>query len=76
MITVNITKSARESEESRLRKRLHKLNLDMKEIRGDGNCQFRAVSFCLYGSEDYHPAVRRAAVSYMRCACLALGLWI
>lgn len=30
-----------QSEEQRLRKRLAKLNLDMKVMQGDGNCQVR-----------------------------------
>ena len=32
----------------------------------DGNCQFRALSQQLYGSEDYHGSVRRDAVNHMR----------
>lgn len=32
----------------------------------DGNCQFRSLSQQLYGSEDYHGSVRRAAVEHMR----------
>eukprot|EP00884_Botryococcus_braunii_P020390 jgi/Botrbrau1/7034/Bobra.0165s0057.1 len=47
------------TEEARLDQRLSKLNLEMFVMAGDGNCQFRAVSFELYGSQDYHRAVRK-----------------
>lgn len=33
---------------------------------GDGNCQFRAISNGLYGSEAHHALVRANVVSYMR----------
>lgn len=54
------------SEEARLRDRLKLLKLDMHVMQGDGNCQFRSVSFCLYGTEDHHGHVRRKAIEYMR----------
>ncbi|XP_062606870.1 uncharacterized protein LOC134268630 [Saccostrea cucullata] len=49
------------------------------EIQRDGNCFFRAVSFCLTGVEDYHYAIRLAVClhllhnsilfeSFVRCA--------
>ncbi len=57
-----------QSEEQRLTKRLAKLNLEWKVMEGDGNCQFRAVSYSLYGSQDYHRSVRQKAVEYMQVA--------
>ncbi|XP_062603566.1 uncharacterized protein LOC134265363 [Saccostrea cucullata] len=35
------------------------------EIEGDGNCFFRAISFCLIGVEDYHYAIRSAVCKHL-----------
>ncbi|XP_062600922.1 uncharacterized protein LOC134262538 [Saccostrea cucullata] len=35
------------------------------EIVGDGNCFFRAVSFCLTGVEDYHYTIRSAVCQHL-----------
>ncbi|MES1908094.1 MAG: hypothetical protein MHM6MM_001096 [Cercozoa sp. M6MM] len=37
------------------------------DMRGDGNCLFRAVSFLVYGDQAHHEVVRRSCVGYMRC---------
>ena len=37
-----------------------------KNIRGDGNCMFRSLSFIITGSEDQHIHVRRAIIRHMR----------
>ena len=49
-----------------LKERLHLADLRMLSIAGDGNCQFRAVSQQLFGSEEYHMHVRQKAMAYMR----------
>jgi len=35
----------------------------MVEVRGDGNCQFRAVSMKLFGNENRHEEIRHKAVA-------------
>ena len=35
-------------------------------MEDDGNCQFRALSHELYGSQDHHLRVRAGAVAYLR----------
>ena len=35
-------------------------------VRGDGNCQFRAISLALFGDEEQHPHVRATVVDDMR----------
>ncbi|VDI78599.1 Hypothetical predicted protein [Mytilus galloprovincialis] len=42
-------------------------------IIGDGNCFFRAVSFIMTGSEDYHEAVRKHLTAYMMTIPLKLS---
>ena len=37
-----------------------------KNIRGDGNCMFRSLSFIITGSEDQHMHVRRDIIRHMR----------
>ncbi|CAK9071343.1 unnamed protein product [Durusdinium trenchii] len=36
------------------------------EVRGDGNCQFRALAHQIYGTEHHHPSVRSAVVQQLR----------
>lgn len=52
--------------EWRLAARLHTLGLDMAVQAGDGNCQFRSLSFGLYGTPAHHSRVRAAAVDCLR----------
>ena len=49
-------------ERARLAATLARLGLVERPVGGDGACQFRALSDQLYGSEDYHEAVRGLAV--------------
>ena len=49
-----------------LGQRLAFLALRMVEMADDGNCQFRAVSHELYGTQDHHLRVRAGAVSYLQ----------
>uniref|UniRef100_A0A914WWA7 OTU domain-containing protein n=1 Tax=Plectus sambesii TaxID=2011161 RepID=A0A914WWA7_9BILA len=38
---------------------------NIRKIIADGNCLFRAFSFCLTGSEEHHLTVRRVICDYM-----------
>lgn len=49
-------------ERARLAATLARYGLCERAVKGDGACQFRALSDQLYGSEDYHEAVRGLAV--------------
>merc|ERR1719188_885269 len=42
------------------------LRLASVDMEDDGNCQFRAMSQELFGSQDRHADVRRLATAYMR----------
>ena len=44
---------------------LRALRLESVDILQDGNCQFRAFSQQLYGSQDFHRAIRAALVEHM-----------
>jgi hypothetical protein len=46
---------ATQMEEQRLVARLFKLKLDMFVMEGDGNCQFRAAAFGLFGKLMFEP---------------------
>ena len=54
--------SERNRERARLAATLARLGLVERSVKGDGACQFRALSDQLYGSEVYHEAVRGLAV--------------
>ena len=38
---------------------------DLYRVKGDGNCYFRAVSFYLSRSEDYHKEIWEAICDYI-----------
>ncbi|ULU12101.1 hypothetical protein L5515_001523 [Caenorhabditis briggsae] len=38
----------------------------IQEIEADGNCFFRAISWCLTGSEAHHKKLRRATADYLK----------
>lgn len=46
--------------------RLDSFGMCMKEMKGDGNCQFRSLAFNLFGDQDHHAMTRKAAVAHMR----------
>ena len=48
-----------------LAKRLYTLGLESVAVRDDGNCQFRAFSQQLSGTQDFHRAIRAALVEHM-----------
>mmetsp|Transcript_28161 Transcript_28161/g.38935 ORF Transcript_28161/g.38935 Transcript_28161/m.38935 type:complete len:176 (-) Transcript_28161:814-1341(-) len=53
-------------EKSILRKKLDKFALKEKIIKGDGNCQFRALADQIYGENEEYDAVRLAVVAQLR----------
>jgi len=50
----------------RLQRRLQRLHLDSVEMADDGNCQFRALSHELYGTQKRYKEVRSMAVAHMQ----------
>jgi len=54
------------AEAARFRAQLHALgSLVIREVRGDGNCMFRAVADQVTGSEGAHAAMRTACCDFM-----------
>lgn len=52
-------------QEKKFRRELMKKNLSIKEVKGDGNCMFRAISDQVYGNEIYHEIVREKCMDYI-----------
>eukprot|EP00796_Vickermania_ingenoplastis_P007594 gene7594-5355_t len=50
----------------RIKDRLKDLKLVIRRVKNDGNCQFRALSQQLLGTEECHDIVRYHVVSYMK----------
>ncbi|KAM3131699.1 hypothetical protein pb186bvf_016230 [Paramecium bursaria] len=44
---------------------LSELGMFVKDVEGDGNCMFRAISDQLYGTQIYHKELRRYAMNYI-----------
>ena len=40
--------------------------VSVKRIRGDGNCFYRSIVYIITGSQEEHPAMRKAIVNHMR----------
>jgi len=49
-----------------LEKQLDKINLKLRDVNGDGNCLFRAISDQMTGKESNHRKFRRDAVDYVK----------
>ena len=49
-----------------LRKRCSYLALRQREMKDDGNCQFRALAHELFGNQEHHGFVRAEIVSFLR----------
>lgn len=50
----------------RLEDQIRPLELAIRDVMGDGNCLFRAVSCALHGNENQHMAIRQATVRFMK----------
>ena len=60
---------------TKLSERLDGVGLRMLRTENDGNCQFAALAFQLFGSPAHHAVVRRAAVAHMRARREFFGLY-
>jgi len=49
-----------------VQQRLKFLHIRMLEMKDDGNCQFRAISYELYGTQEHHEYVRIRVVSHLK----------
>ena len=47
------------------RSRVSPIQYTKVKVRGDGNCLFRAISLGIYGTEEYHIAIRLGTVNYI-----------
>jgi len=54
------------SDKKRMESNLEMYGFREKEIRGDGNCQFRALADQLFGDEERHNEVRLKIVDWLR----------
>ena len=39
----------------------------IRDVKGDGNCLFRAIADQYYGTEEKHDELRTLATNYIRC---------
>jgi len=54
------------TEYENLTRKLSLYGLQERKTKGDGNCQFRALSDQIYGTEEFHEDVRRAVVMHLQ----------
>jgi len=60
------TEDAAMKDHARLKQRIKLYGLKERSVRGDGNCQFRALSDQLFGTEKKHVEVRSSVVKHLR----------
>ena len=58
-------KNEETDEDERLNKQLGQIDLELREITGDGNCLFRAISDQMTGRENNHRKFRREAANFI-----------
>jgi hypothetical protein len=56
---------ASEIQERKFREEIKTINIKIKEICGDGNCLYRAVSDQVYGTEDFFQVVKSKCLDYI-----------
>jgi hypothetical protein len=54
-----------EYQERKFRDELNSASLNIREISGDGNCLYRAVSDQIYGTENYYEVVKSKCMEYL-----------
>jgi OTU domain-containing protein 3 len=62
-------------EESDVKAEVARLNLCIRDVEGDGNCLFRALSDQLYGDQTRHSEIRKLMCDYLEAHELDLGYW-
>ena len=53
-------------QENNFKRILGEKKMGVKEVMGDGNCLFRAVSDQVFGTEEFHSQIREVCMAYMR----------
>jgi OTU domain-containing protein 5 len=54
------------NQENKFREKIYtNLHLFIKDVQGDGNCMFRAISDQIYGNEDFHEIIREKCMDYL-----------
>lgn len=58
-----------------LNRRLDAVGLEMSTMEGDGNCQFRALAFNLFGSQSHYAIVRECVCAHMQAHADFFGIF-
>jgi hypothetical protein len=53
------------SEDAAVRAEIHRLELGLRDVQGDGNCLFRALADQLWGNQKRHVEVRKVVCDYL-----------
>lgn len=53
-------------QEENFRNTIEKSHFFIKEMKGDGNCMFRAFADQIYGDEEYHEIIREKCMDYLQ----------
>ena len=62
----NSSVSLSQTQEEKFKEEMRKNNFEVREVRGDGNCLFRAISDQIYGSDSHHEIVRQRCMDYLK----------
>lgn len=65
-----------ENQDMEFKKKLKSINLIIKDIKGDGNCLYRAVCDQIYGSDDKYEILKNACLDYIEIESNFFGEFI
>jgi hypothetical protein len=55
---------------------MSRLGLSLRDVEGDGNCLFRALSDQLYGEQNRHPEIRKLTCDYLETHKQDMEFWV
>lgn len=63
-------------EEREVKSEISRLGLTLRDVEGDGNCLFRALSDQLWGTPNHHPDLRRWTCDWIADNKEEMGFWV
>ncbi|RSH92953.1 hypothetical protein EHS25_008401 [Saitozyma podzolica] len=63
-------------EDAAVKREMSRLGLSLRDVEGDGNCLFRALSDQLYGEQNRHPEIRKLTCDYLETHKQDMEFWV